>query len=71
MIRDPQDIELTDPAVIELLRQRTPRQRAEMADQMTQDLRRAVVYHLKIRHPGWTARQINSELIWRYYGVHV
>lgn len=71
MIRDLPDFELTDPKVIDLLKQRTPRQRAEMADQMTRDLRRAVVHHLQTQHPDWSQSQINHELIWRYYGVRL
>ncbi len=50
-----------DPAMIEILRAKTPLEKLSMADAMWRSARDQILLILRARHPDWTEDQVQRE----------
>ncbi len=55
-------IEQPDPAVVEILRTKTPRERFEMALASNRLVRERLRAHLRHEHPDWGCEEIAAEV---------
>jgi hypothetical protein len=58
---NPNNIEVVDNVMAEVLRQKTPAQRLAIANGMWQSASRMITYVLREQHPRWTDAQIRRE----------
>ncbi len=58
-------IDIMDDAMADILRQKTPLQRLQIAGRMWQSARVMIRGSICTSHPEWTERQVNRELIRR------
>ncbi len=68
MAIDPRRIETLDPMVVEILRTKTPAERARQASDLHRFARSAIESQLRFLHPEWTDEQINVEMLRRLTG---
>lgn len=59
---DPRRIELLDPAMVEVLRAKTPAERVAMAFEANQTARLLLKAHLSSSRPDWDDRQVEREI---------
>lgn len=50
-----------DPAMVEILRNKTPLEKLAMADAMWRSARNQILLILRAQHPDWTEAQIQRE----------
>jgi hypothetical protein len=65
---DPRRIEVLDPRVAEILRMRTPAERARQASDLYHFARTAIESQLRSLHPDWADEQVYSEMLRRLTG---
>jgi hypothetical protein len=61
-IPSPEQIELLDDAMVEVLRRKTPAQRLAMAFEANRFARLRLEAHLHAMHPDWTPDQVMAEI---------
>jgi hypothetical protein len=59
---DPNRIEVLDPAIVEILKQKTPAERLAMVFAANRTMRLRLEGHLKTYHPDWSDKQIQAEI---------
>jgi len=65
---DDGQIEVVDERVAEILRHKTPAERAAMVFDCNEFVRMAVVGGIRAQHPQWNDRQVQEELVRRVLG---
>lgn len=65
---DARRIEVLDPMVVEILRTKTPAERAQEASNLHRFAKAAIESQLRFLHPDWTDDQINTEMLRRLTG---
>lgn len=68
MAIDRRRIEVLHPVVAEILRRKTPAERAQQASDLNRFARTAIDSHLRFLHPEWTDQQVHEELLRRLTG---
>lgn len=59
-------IEVLDPDIVNVLRDKTVAERVEMVFDAERTLRLMLESHLKWRHPDWTGAQVRQEIARRW-----
>lgn len=65
---DARRIEVLDPIVAEILRRKSPAERAQQSSNMHRFARSAIESQLRYLHPDWTDDQVNTEMLRRLTG---
>ncbi|HEX7376518.1 MAG TPA: hypothetical protein VF278_05365 [Pirellulales bacterium] len=65
---EPARIELLDPAIVQVLKSKTPTERLAMVFASNRTMRLRLEGHLRTRHPDWTDSQIQREIAMRMSG---
>ena len=65
---DPSRIELLDPAIVEVLKNKTPAERLTMVFAANRTMRLRLEGHLRTHHPDWDDDQIQREIARRMLG---
>ena len=65
---DASRIELLDPAMVEVLKSKTPTERLAMVFAANRTMRLRLEGHLRTYHPNWTDEQIQQEIAKRMLG---
>lgn len=60
---DPRRIELLDPAMKAMLRDKTPAECIRMVAECNRSARLRMAGHVKTTHPEWTNEQIQAEVV--------
>ena len=66
---DPRQIEVLDPAMVQLWRSRTPAERLAAAFDCNRTARQLLFSQLRMLHPEWTAEQATAEVARRMCDV--
>lgn len=61
-------IEVLDPMVVEILRMKTPAERARQASDLHRFARTAIESQVRSLHPDWADEQVRSEMLRRLTG---
>ena len=61
-------IEVLDPTVVEILRMKTPAERARQASDLHRFARTAIESQLRSLHPDWAEEQVHTEMLRRLTG---
>ena len=65
---DARRIEVLDPIVVEILRTKSPAERAQQASDLHRFAKTANESQLRFLHPDWTDEQVNTEMLRRLTG---
>ncbi|MGH7139374.1 MAG: hypothetical protein ACREHD_26820 [Pirellulales bacterium] len=65
---DPSRIEMLDPAIVEILKSKTPAERMAMVFAANRTMRLRLEGHLRTHHPTWSDEQIQGEIAKRMLG---
>ena len=59
---DPRRIEILEPEMIEVLRNKSPTERVAMVFDANRTMRLRIEGHLLTQHPDWTGEQVTAEI---------
>lgn len=65
---DRRRIEVLDPMVVEILRAKTPAERARQASDLYRFARTAIESQLRSLHPHWAEERVHAEMLRRLTG---
>lgn len=65
---DPARIELLDPAMVQVLKNKTPAERLAMVFASNRTMRLRLEGHLRTHHPDWADERIQQEIALRMSG---
>ena len=66
---DPRRIERLDPAMVEVLKKKTPAERVLMGFEANRAARVILAGHFRTRHPEWTDEEIQAAIARRMLGA--